>query len=142
MFRISAVALLMLPMAAFAEELSISGAWVPIAPPGSRAHAAYFTLHNTGATPRVLVGIAADGYAMTHLHESKETDGVATMSMLHQIEIPAGKALTMKQGRLHIMLMGPDAPVAQGDVVQLVLTFADGETIAVSAEVKSRDYES
>jgi copper(I)-binding protein len=38
--------------------------------------------------------------------------------------------------------MGPDAPVAQGDVVQLVLTFADGETIAVSAEVKSRDYES
>lgn len=142
MFRISAVALLMLPMAAFAQDLSVSGEWVPIAPPGSGAQAAYFTLHNNGATPRVLVGIAADGYAMTHLHESKETDGVATMSMLHQIEIPAGKALTMKQGGLHVMLMGPSSPAGQGDLVQLVLTFADGETMTVSAEVKARDYES
>ncbi|MEP5153052.1 copper chaperone PCu(A)C [Planktotalea sp.] len=142
MIKLSALALLMLPMAAFADGLSVSEAWVPTAPPGAGAHAAYFTLHNDGAVPRILVGVAADGYAMSHMHESKEADGIATMAMIHQIEIPAGKTLTMAPGGLHVMLMRPDAPLASGDIVQLKLTFVNGETLVVSAEVKSRVFES
>lgn len=142
MFRLVVLAAMLLPMPVFAEDLIVVEAWVPAAPPTAMAHAAYVTLQNRGAEPRVLVGVRADGYAMSHLHESRETDGIATMTMLHQVEIPAGGMLLMKPGGLHVMLMGPDAPNPTGDFVSLTLTFTNGETQTIDAAVKLRDAES
>lgn len=139
MFRPMLLAAFLLPLPALAGDLMVSGAWVPTAPPSASTHAAYISLDNHGEVPRVLVKVRAEGYKMTHLHESKETDGVATMSMLHQIEIPAGGKLAMKPGGLHVMLMGPSAPVLTGTLVLLTLEFANGYTLSVNAEVKPRD---
>jgi copper(I)-binding protein len=141
-FRPIVLAALLIPSTAFAETVMVVDAWMPPSPPAAMSHAAYVTLHNQGGTPRVLTGGAADGYTMTHLHHSAETAGVATMTMIHQIEIPAGGMLLMKPGGLHVMLMGPDAPVSEGDVVPLSLTFANGDVMSIDAEVKPRDFES
>jgi len=138
MFRPVLLASLLLPLPAFAGDLMVSDAWVPMAPPAAPTHAAYVSLHNHGAEPRILVGVSAEGYGMVHLHESKETDGVMTMSMLHQIEIPAGGMMMMKPGGLHVMLMGPKGPVAEGDTVPLMLEFANGDKMPVNALVKPR----
>lgn len=142
MLRPIVLAAMLIPLPALAEPVLAVDAWVPTAPPTAMAHAAYVTLHNKASSPRILMGVSAEGYAMTHLHQSAETDGVATMTMLHQIEIPAGGYLTMKPGGLHVMLMGPKAPMAEGDTVQLTLTFANGEIMVVDAQVKPRDAES
>jgi len=138
MFRQPILAAMLLPLPAFAGEITVAEAWVPAAPPTARTHAAYLTVHNGGETPRVLVGVSAEGYGMSHMHESKQTDGVATMSMLHNIEIPADGFLTMRPGGLHVMLMAPPQPVAEGDTIALKLSFANGETLAVNAVVKNR----
>lgn len=137
--RFSFLAALLFPLSAAAGDLMLVSAWVPVAPPGAMSHAAYVTLHNHGDTPRILIGASAEGYAMTHLHESKETDGVATMSMIHQIEIPAGGMLKMAPGGLHVMLMKPEAVTADGSIVDLIFTFANGDTMKIEAEVKPRD---
>lgn len=137
-----AVAAMLLPLPAFSDSLMVLDAWVPTAPPATMTHAAYVTLHNHGTSARVLTGVAAEGYRMSHLHQSGETDGVATMTMLHQIEIPAGGMLSMKPGGLHVMLMHPKSPIADGSSVPLVLTFANGETLTVDAIVKPIDAES
>lgn len=142
MFRPLVLAAMLMPLPALADGIMVVDAWVPAAPPTAMAHAAYVTLQNDGTEPRVLTGVSAAGYAMSHLHESRETDGVATMTMLHQIEIPPGAVLTMKTGGLHIMLMRPEAPIAEGDLVTLSLTFTNGETVTVDAPVKARDAKS
>ncbi len=142
MFRPIVCAAMLIPLPALAESVTVVDAWVPMAPPTAMAHVAYITLQNDGTEPRVLTGVNADGYAMSHLHESRETEGVATMTMLHQIEIPPGSILMMKTGGLHIMLMRPEAPIAEGDLITLSLTFANDETVTVDAPVKARDAES
>jgi copper(I)-binding protein len=131
---------MLFPLTAFAESPLEAEAWIPTAPPMAMSHAAYVTLHNADTVPRILTGVSSETYAMSHLHESKEASGMATMSMLHQIEIPAGETLTMQPGGLHIMLMSPKSLVAEGDSVMLTLNFANGETLTVDAMVKARDY--
>ena len=141
MFRVM-LASFLLPLPALAGDLMVSDAWVPTAPPSASTHAAYISLHNLSSTPRTLIKISSENYGMVHLHESKETDGVSTMSMLHQIEIPAGGMLMMKPGGLHVMLMGAKSAVEEGAIVPLVLEFANGEQLKVDAEVKPRDHSS
>lgn len=124
---------------AAADGIKVENAYVPIAPPSAMSHAAYMTLENTGEVMRSLIGVSAKGYGMTHLHESKETDGVAVMSMLHQLDIASGQSVALKPGSFHVMLMRPKGPIALGDSVALTLSFANGEEIAVTATVKERD---
>lgn len=121
--------------AAMAEDLTIDGAIVPLAPPGVMAHAAFMTIENTGAAPRSLIGVRAAGYAMAHLHQSTEAAGIATMSAVHQVQIAPGQRVTLAHGGLHIMLMRPAAPLAEGDAVALELEFANGAVLPVTAVV-------
>ncbi|MGB3247217.1 MAG: copper chaperone PCu(A)C [Sulfitobacter sp.] len=122
-----------------AEGIKVENAYVPLAPPSAMSHVAYMTLENAGETTRSLIGVSAAGYSMTHLHESKETDGVAVMSMLYQLDIAPGQSVALKPGSFHVMLMRPEAPIALGDGVALTLNFANGEEIAVTAIVQERD---
>jgi copper(I)-binding protein len=135
MKRFAALCLALTPALAAADGLTVSGAMVPLAPPSAMAHAGYFTLENTGTTTRSLVGVTAAGYAMAHLHQSADAGGVATMSMVHQIDIAPGQSVAFAQGGLHVMLMRPKAPLALGGTVPFTLEFANGETVPVSAEV-------
>ncbi|GAA6181862.1 copper chaperone PCu(A)C [Shimia sp. NS0008-38b] len=128
-------ALAFLPVAAFADPLKVENAYVPLAPPSSMAHAAYMELRNQSDASKELVGVSAEGYGMAHLHISEEKNGVATMSAVHMLQISADSAVTFAPGGLHIMLMHPQIPQAEGDHVHITLTFADGGTQIVVAKV-------
>jgi len=130
-----ALALSVLPALASAGDLTVDHPMVPLAPPGSMAHAAFFTITNTGDTSRSLIGVTAPGYHMAHIHQSEEINGVATMQAMHQVDIAPGQSVTFEHGGLHIMLMHPAAPLAEGAEVPLELKFANGETLFVTATV-------
>ncbi|MGV6850076.1 MAG: copper chaperone PCu(A)C [Marinibacterium sp.] len=136
MMRFALAAILALPVAAMADGITIRDPMVPLAPPSARAHAAFMTLTNDGDTARHLVGASAPGYAMTQIHESRETDGIATMSEVNVIEIAPGQTVVFKPGGLHVMLMRPETPVSEGDVVEVTLEFADGTSQTVLAPVR------
>lgn len=129
------LALTCLPGLAFAEGLTIEGPVVPLAPPGVMAHAAFMQITNTGDRPRQLVGVSSPDYAMAHIHQTSEQNGVATMSGVDVIEIAPGQTVTFAHGGLHIMLMHPKAALAEGDTVGLSLQFANGAAKPVTATV-------
>ncbi len=133
------LAALLAPTLALAADLQVTKAWSPLAPPMSKVHAVYLTLENAGTEVRSLIGVTSALHKMAHLHESKEQDGVATMAMLAQIDIPPGKALEMTMGGLHVMLMGADTGLSAGAEIPITLSFANGETLSVTAMVKARD---
>ncbi len=118
-----------------AEGLKVGDAFIPDAPPSVPMRAAYVSLTNEGDTPRILIEVRAESFAMAHLHESRMEGGVMTMSPLAQIEIAPGATLSMQPGGLHVMLMKPSVPLKLGDQVMLSLSFADGETIEIPVPV-------
>lgn len=113
-------------------------AWVPVAPPGVKAHAAYLVLMNHGGDLRAVTAVHSPQYASAAIHASQVKDGVNVMQHLAQVDLPAGSSVAFKPHGLHIMLMGPKEPMAQGDTVELALTLDDGTTVAVTAEVRKR----
>lgn len=135
MMKPLALALMLLPAAGFAGGLSIENPMIPLAPPSAMTHAGYLTLVNEGSETRHLVGVTSESYAMAHLHQSAETEGVATMTMVHQIDIAPGQTIAFAPGGLHVMLMRPNEPLKSGGMVEFTLHFANGETVPVSAKV-------
>lgn len=128
--------LLLAPVAALADGVEVTMPMVPVAPPGTKVHAAFMMISNPGTAPRHLTGVSAEGYRMAHIHKSEVKDGVATMSPVDLVEIAPGQTVTFEHGGLHIMLMGPEGPVAMGEVVRLTLQFANGDTQLIEAPVK------
>lgn len=133
-------ALLLLPTAVLADRLTVEQPWIPAAPPKAMAHAAFMTLTNQGDTPAQIIGVRAEGYMMSHIHMSDEKDGIATMSSVDMIEIAPGQTVALKHGGLHIMLMKPMSPKAEGDTVALTLEFSDGATQEVTATVMKKHH--
>ncbi|MGR3512883.1 MAG: copper chaperone PCu(A)C [Paracoccaceae bacterium] len=131
----TALALMLLPTALTAGELTVENPMVPLAPPGVMAHAAYFTLTNSGDAPRQLIGVSAEGYMMAHIHKTEVKDDIATMTSVDLLEVAPGQAIAFEQGGLHVMLMRPQAPLAEGETVDLTLEFANGERLPVAATV-------
>ena len=131
----TALALMLLPTALTAGEVIVEHPMVPLAPPGVMAHAAYFTLTNTGDAPRQLIGVTAEGYMMAHIHKTEVKDDIATMSSVDVLEIAPGQSVAFEQGGLHVMLMRPATPLEEGGSVDIMLEFANGEALPVSAKV-------
>lgn len=122
-----------------AQEIVVDEALIPAGPPGARASAAYVTLRNTGGSDRLLVGVEAEGFGAVRLHWSVDEDGLMRMEPVAEVPVPAGGTLAMTPGGLHVMLMGPEAPLEPGQTVPLTLIFRDGERLSVTAEVQPRD---
>jgi copper(I)-binding protein len=122
-----------------AQDIKIDGAYIPLSPPGVMTHAAYLDVENAGNEQRSLIGVSAEGYGMAHLHQSKEHDGVAAMSMVHQLDIAPGQTVSLKPGSFHIMLMHPKRTNVTGESVALTLHFANGEDISAQATIKPRN---
>jgi copper(I)-binding protein len=52
-----------------------------------------------------------------------------------QIPIPAGETVILKQGGLHVMCIGKNAPLVAGTALDIVLEFANAGAITVSSTV-------
>ena len=77
---------------------------------------------------------------MVELHTSSMEGGVMQMRAVDAIALPAGKAVGLKPGATHVMLMGLSKPAKAGEAFPLVFTIEDKRgkrsTLAVSATVR------
>lgn len=133
-----AFALCFAAKAAVAQGVQATDAYVPQSPPGAMSMAVYMHLENLADTSRSLIGVDAVGFGAAHLHSSRVENGVATMTMVHQLDITPRQTVKLEPGGLHIMLAQPDMCPKGGDIVKLKLLFADGETLDVQARVQPR----
>ena len=53
------------------------------------------------------------------------------------IHLPPDQTVSLEPGGLHIMLFDLTAPIAPGDRIPITLTFDDGSTREISAEVRT-----
>jgi copper(I)-binding protein len=116
-------------------DLEVREAWLRALPPGQPTAAVYLTLRNGGAGPARLTGAVTEWAERAELHESRQVDGSWHMGSLEYLVIPAGGTVALEPGGVHLMLFGLRRSPRAGDTLELSLSFAGGETLAVEARV-------
>ncbi len=117
-----------------ADDLSITNAWIRVLMP-QRPAAGYFTLSNSGASARELVGAASPDCQSVMLHQSRSTNNVETMAMVDAVKVPAHGAVTFAPGGYHLMCMQPSAAMVPGHTIPMTLRFKDGATLSAGFTV-------
>lgn len=119
--------------ATVAESVEISDPYVRMVPPNAPATAAFMTITNKDGKDHAVV--SAKGYInkITELHTHLHDNGVMRMRQVDKIDLPAGGATALQPGGLHVMLIGLNEPVQEGQKIQIDLTFDDGSTKSVEA---------
>lgn len=123
--------------AAELENLMVEDGYVRGLPPTSTNTAAYMRLVNEGGNTLQLIGATSPAADQVMLHESYEEDDLVSMRHVARAEVPAGGELHLRSGGLHLMLMNLTGSLRDGDEVELVLEFAEGDSKTVTLPVRS-----
>lgn len=131
-----AIAIPALAMPAIACDIEVHDAYALSASPTAKTGAAFMEIVNVGDADH-LIGVASPAAERVELHAHVESgDGV--MQMIHVedgFELPARSTLTLQRGGKHVMLMGLTAPLVQGNMVPVTLSFEKAGDITVDVPV-------
>jgi copper(I)-binding protein len=118
------------------SNLVVGGAWIRQPPPGSDVAAVYLSLQNIGTKTVKLTGVECPIAGMAMLHESREVGGQSQMRALASVSLAPGASMAFSPESKHIMLHGLAHPLQVGERVPLVLVFAGGLRLHVTALVR------
>ena len=120
-------------------QVAVSNPWVRGTVAGQKATGAFMQLKADADVS--LVGASSPAAGIVEIHEMRMDAGVMRMSAISALPLPAGKAVELKPGGYHVMLMALKAPLKEGDTVPVTLTFKDKDgkasTMLVNAPVKA-----
>jgi copper(I)-binding protein len=107
-----------------AQTVTISNAWVRATVQGQKATGAFMTV--TSKENAKLLSASTPVAGIVEIHEMKMDKDVMRMAALpNGLDLPAGKAVDLKPGGYHIMLMDLKLPLNKDVGVPLTLTFQD-----------------
>ncbi|OYX35812.1 MAG: hypothetical protein B7Y99_02765 [Caulobacterales bacterium 32-69-10] len=124
------------PGFAASSPVEVRDAWCRAAPVGALAGGCFVTL--TARADDRLVAVETPAADHGEIHTMSMTDGVMRMRrLIDGLDLPAGKAVALRPGAEHLMIIGPKAPLAAGGTVRLTLRFAKAPPAVVTAPVRS-----
>ena len=106
-------------------QVKVEGGWARATVQGQKATGAFVTL--TAAQNTQLVSASSPAAGITEIHEMAMDGNVMKMRAIPALDLPAGKAIELKPGGYHIMLMDLKAPLVKGASLALTLTFKDAK---------------
>jgi copper(I)-binding protein len=117
--------------------ITVDEAWIrPALASGNTA--AYMSIANHTDTPITLTSITADFAGIVQIHQTVVENDIAHMQHIENgMRIGAGETLNLQPGGYHVMMMNVQQALNEGDKVSLGLTFDNGETMTVEAEVRN-----
>jgi copper(I)-binding protein len=99
--------------------------------------AAYMMLTNFTDQDVALIGASSDAATAVEIHlSSMGADGTMKMEQQESVAIPAGKALELKPGSYHVMLIGLKQDLKVGDEITLTLHFKTHADVTLTVSVK------
>jgi len=117
-------------------KIVVSDPYIRLAPPGAPAIAAYMVIKNPGVTDRRLVKAASPIARSVELHEHRQENNVMRMRAVRDIAIKAGGQTELEPGGYHLMLIGLNKPLKEGESVVITLRFDDGSIKEIAARVR------
>jgi copper(I)-binding protein len=122
-----------------AAALTIEHPYAPATAATARTAAGYLSITNSGDTADRLIAVRAD-FPRVEMHTT-ETDaaGVTRMPHVESLEIPAGATVRFAPRGLHVMFMGLEAPLVEGESFPAVLVFEAAGEVPVEFNVEARE---
>jgi hypothetical protein len=115
-------------------QLEVSSAWARATPAKAENGIAYLTIRSP--TPDRLLSVSSPVAKKAELNTMEMSGMVMKMRPIASLDIPAGQPVTLKPSGEHIMLLGLNAPLREGQSFPLTLTFekAGAREVTVAVE--------
>ena len=107
--------------------VKVDDAWVRGTVAQQKATGAFMRL--TAQDGARLVRAESPVAGVTEVHEMKMEGDIMKMRAVPALDLPAGKAVELRPGGYHVMLMDLKAPLAKDSVVPLTLVFQDAKGV-------------
>jgi periplasmic copper chaperone A len=116
------------------DQLEVSNAWARATPGKAENGTAYVTI--LSPTPDRLLSASSPVAKKAELHTMEIAGMVMKMRPIAGLDIPAGQPVALKPGGEHIMLIGLQQPLREGQSFTLTLNFekAGARTVSVAVE--------
>lgn len=116
-------------------QVTVSEPWVRATVPQQKATGAFMKLQSAQDAKLVSAKSAVAG--VVEVHEMAMDAGVMKMRAVDSLALPMGKAVDLKPGGYHVMLMDLKSQLKDGDAVPLTLTFETKDGKRQTMEVKA-----
>ena len=117
-------------------SLQIDNAYTRATAPGQQVAGGFMKIENKGAADQ-LISASSPAAGEVQLHEMAMEGNVMKMRQLKDIPVPAGGAVELKPGGLHLMFMNIKTPLAAGETVPVKLKFAKAGEVEVKFPVNA-----
>ncbi len=132
---IAAVVTTVFAASALAQNITVTDAWARATVQGQKATGAFMKI--TAKDNAKLVGVSSPVAGVAEVHEMKMDKDVMKMAALpNGLDLPAGKAVELKPGGYHVMLMDLKAPLVKDTTIPLMLTVQDAKGVKSTVELK------
>jgi copper(I)-binding protein len=136
-FFLSALCVTIWAGAALADTaISIGDPYVRLAPPSAENTGMFMVIRNRGDADIKLIGAASPAAKSVELHTVIEEGGMNKMRPVPSIPVKAKGETALKPGDYHVMLIGLNKPLNEGDIVPLTLKFDDGSSQSLQVPVR------
>lgn len=116
-------------------DITVKAPWARASAGMARAGAAFMTIDNAGAEADRLVSASADVSKTVELHTHVKDGDVMKMRRVEAVDVPAGGAVELQPGGYHVMFMGLQQPLEDGESFPLTLTFETAGDVTVEVMV-------
>ncbi|WP_291915034.1 copper chaperone PCu(A)C [Limnohabitans sp.] len=119
-------------------QVTVKDAWVRATVAQQKATGAFMQLQS--AQDAKLISAQSPVAGVVEVHEMAMDGGVMKMRAVPSLPLPAGKAVDLKPGGYHVMLMDLKGQVKDGDTVPvtLVVEGQDGKRLTLELKVPAR----
>jgi copper(I)-binding protein len=118
-------------------NLQISKQMARATAPGQSMSSAYLLIENKGSTPDRLLTVTYSRAKEVQIHEMKMEGDKMMMRQMTALEIPANGSVELKSGGYHLMMLGLQEPIKEGDSVKMTLQFEKAGKVDISFQTKS-----
>ena len=125
---------------AFAEGLMVKDPYARSARPNAPTGAAFMMLQNDTDQDLKLIGVRSDVAKRVELHTHIDKgDGIMQMRQIEGgIAILAGESHMMKRGGDHVMLMGLNQSLVDGETITVIFEFENAKDMTVEIPIDSK----
>ena len=117
-------------------SVQIENAYTRATVPGQQVAGGFMKIENKGGVD-LLVSASSPVAGEVQLHEMAMEGNVMKMRQVKDIPVPAGGAVELKPGGMHLMFMNIKAPLTAGDTVPVKLKFAKAGEVEVKMPVNA-----
>ena len=118
------------------NAIKIEDAYTRATVPGQQVAGGFMKIENKGVADQ-LVSASSPVAGEVQLHEMAMDGNVMKMRQVKDIPLPAGGAVELKPGGLHLMFMNIKAPLTAGETVPVKLKFAKAGEVEVKMPVNA-----